>query len=655
MHSTHWAAGALAAVLFAGCGGDKPTVFVDEPKTRGGSSSAGGKGGNSSDGGEDSAGGMGAESGDPLAPQLVITSPQGTQDPNGARVLIGDEVTVTCRAVRSRVDGAGEVNASSVKLALLDAAGKVVEEKVGTVAKAEDEYQGEFSLVTLASGPIRFRCSAEDAAKRAASTQLDTLLDRGPSIELIQPVSMAAHALSQPLDVEFKVTPALLTEEDEQAGVRAVSLDVAGVDIDLAGAEEEPGHYRLQIDLSDPKFTPAPNGPVPLTVKATNERAPEAVTTTLAEQAIIDGAGPTIAIVGPLDKATVGGNVQLRFTVKDAVSGVDSNSVEVALNDVKHPYDPDSDQWSLVDDAYTFEFDSRLVKNSKVQITVNVGARDKVGNAAAAVSELLYLDNFPPDVDLDPLNIRTKSLAGGRCSVSFDPVGVDAENDLGVANVASIFRAVVWDKTNSDPSIPIAHFSKTDPSSVRLYLEAGPIKPLLIDKDKDGICDEVAEVDSTNSIVLNTVEKVQTPWYSSEGAEVAPAAAALRCKEETALGTQPKKLCTSEKSDMWHVIDDNYNQTPVIYGASVTSGAECTGVAWEFTSKVDTDGWVCFAARAADNVGNVGVSRPLRVCVDDPSIPGTPPCANSSTTPPPSCTDGCTPPARWGNVAVETP
>lgn len=654
MQSTYWAAGALAVVLFAACGGeDKPPTYVDDPSGRGGSKNTAGKSG-ASDGGEDAAGGTGTDGGDPLAPKLTITAPQGTSDPNGNGVLTGDKVNVTCRVLESDAEGAGSVNASTVKLAVLDATGDVVEEKPGAVAEAEDEFIAELSLVTIPSGLVSFRCSAEDTAKHASVTQIDALLDHGPAIEFVQPLSMTAHALSKPLDIEFTVTSVPLTEDDEQAEVTAVSLDIAGVDIDLGDAEVEAGHYRLQVNLAEARFTPAPNGPVPLTVRASNQRKPKAVTATVAQEAAIDGAGPTISIQSPLDKAVVGGNVQLKFTITDPISGTDPNTVKVSLNSVDHPYDPSSDQWSLVNGVYTYEFDSRLVKDAKVQITVNIGASDKVGNAATAVSELLYLDNFPPDVDLDPLNIRSKSLSSGRCSVSFDPVGEEAESDLGMANVASIFRAVVWDNTNSVKEIKELHFSNTNLGSVRLFLEGDAAKPLLIDKSEDGVCDEVAQVDSTNSIMLSGIDRQHSPWYSSEGAAVAPAAAALGCPVELNVGTQPKNLCTGEKSDMWQVIEDSYNKTPVIFGASVTAGLECTGVAWEFTGKLEEDGWVCLAARAVDNVGNVGISRPLRVCVDDPAIDGTPPCANSSTTPP-TCTDGCTPPARWGNVAVEIP
>jgi hypothetical protein len=65
------------------------------------------------------------------------------------------------------------------------------------------------------------------------------------------------------------------------------------------------------------------------------------------------------------------------------------------------------------------------------------------------------------------------------------------------------------------------------------------------------------------------------------------------------------------------------------------------------------DGFVCFAARAVDKVGNVGISPPIRVCVDTDLTDNVQPnCAKMSIPDPPSCTDGCTPPARGGGIVV---
>ncbi len=47
--------------------------------------------------------------------------------------------------------------------------------------------------------------------------------------------------------------------------------------------------------------------------------------------------------------------------------------------------------------------------------------------------------------------------------------------------------------------------------------------------------------------------------------------------------------------------------------------------------------------RHKDSVGNVGISAPLRICLDD-GTHGATPCAG---TPPPSCTDSCIAPAHF--------
>ncbi|HYQ14764.1 MAG TPA: Ig-like domain-containing protein, partial [Polyangiaceae bacterium] len=362
-------------------------------------------------------------------------------------------------------------------------------------------------------------------------------------------------------------------------------------------------------------------------------------------------AGPVVAFSSPVDGDVVGGTVRLSFSVTDAISGVDPSSVVVSLNDQQNTYDATSDRWSRSGNNFTFEFDSRQVKNSKVQITVNVGAKDMVGNISPVSAELLYLDNYPPSVDLDPSNVRSVTVSTPvRCSGSFDPVGDDAKNDLGTASIAATFRALIWDNTNTTPEIPQPHFSATNPASVRLYVSDGA-KPLLIDKDHDGTCDDVVEVASTDSIDLDPVTASNTPWYRNDpGASPAPVGCAL----DDVDAKKPDGLCTDKKSPMWQVIQDNYNKIPVIYARGVTSGQECTGVAWEFATKLTKNGWVCFAARATDFVGNVGVSRPLRVCVDNPDFGASPPCAVSSELPP-SCTDSCTAPPRVSKGLVEIP
>lgn len=653
-------AGPLA--LFSACSGK------DHPGTIGGDTTSGGKSGlpghgSSGSSGKSTAGSatseMGAGAGgvgeggagsvDPLAPHVVITSPLELDDPNQKGVLSGDTVTVTCEATDSTDPAASKVNASAVSIAILAADGSVLELKGATPTTNLNEYAVDFTLTKVPTGRIGFSCRAEDVDKRASTDTVRTFVDKGPTITFLKPEPGSAHALSEPLDIEFTVDPTPLSAEDDLANVDKVSLLVVGQPIDLAHASDRPGHYRLQVNLADPKlFMPTPSGPIALAISATNQRQPTAVTANQTLQTSIDGTGPNIVISSPVDKDVVGGKVKLAFTVDDAVSGTDRDTIVVTLNKVDYPFDDSNDSWSCVGAQCSFVFDSRAIKDAAVQITVNIVAKDKVGNLSAGTSELLYLDNYPPSIDLDPSNIRTINLTN-QCSISFDPVGNAAKNDLDHVVRAGIFRAVVWDQTNHDKEVPIAHFSKTDPKSVHLYLEEDAAKPLLIDTDRDGQCDDVAQVDSTNSLQLGAVGRDGQMLFGQDDLQ-APTPSALGC--ETQPGRETPALCPNQTSDMWQVIDDAFNVIPVIYAASPSpSTDECTGVAWEFGPKLTKNGWVCFATRAVDNAGNVGVSRPIRLCVNNPDHGAEPACWNSSVAPP-TCTDGCTPQPRWGNVGV---
>ncbi|HWP08749.1 MAG TPA: hypothetical protein VNN72_23565, partial [Polyangiaceae bacterium] len=61
---------------------------------------------------------------------------------------------------------------------------------------------------------------------------------------------------------------------------------------------------------------------------------------------------------------------------------------------------------------------------------------------------------------------------------------------------------------------------------------------------------------------------------------------------------------------------------------------------------------ICVAGRAEDNTGNVGISRPLRLCFDDGEDPP-PSCLNQDADPPPSCrVDNCKLPPTFPEHAL---
>jgi hypothetical protein len=277
-----------------------------------------------------------------------------------------------------------------------------------------------------------------------------------------------------------------------------------------------------------------------------------------------------------------------------------------------------------------------------------------VGNASSSSTIPIYLDNVKPLVDIDPGNVRTKNKAGG-CSGSFDPVGGDTVSDLkpGLSR-QEFLRALVWDRTNQVPNSPaLLHFAGTDTASVKIYAHKPSDSSFLLVNTKNpgaGVCDEIGDFSQPTS--LTSLTPSGTAWYTGEGA-IAPATGAS-CTIPAA-GTVPQTLCTSNFSKLWSVIGhyEGDLKEPAVYAYSPNvAGQECTGVASDFGASIDDDGFVCFAARATDKAENVGVSPPIRLCVDKNTSDGQLPlCASASLTPP-TCTDGCTAPQRGGGMIV---
>jgi hypothetical protein len=332
---------------------------------------------------------------------------------------------------------------------------------------------------------------------------------------------------------------------------------------------------------------------------------------------------------------------------------VDRNSVTVEINEQLHAFEA-SDVWSEANGNYSFKFDSRNIQGSKVQLTINITANDNVGNLADKATVTPWLDNTPPAVDLDPANVREWKQVGALqvASVSFDPLGPRAVNDEAVIGQIETYRALVWERTNViEENQEVLHHAGTKNDSVYLYLQTDPSKPLLVDSDEDdaNLCDELDITDLT-ALQLEGVLPIGTAWYDDSDPTAAPDPTGLYTLANA--DNPPLTLCEQNKSDLQRVIKHDWLATsPAVFAKPELVGLECTGQQWEITSFVDEDGWICMAARAEDLVGNVGISRPLRLCYDSPDIAGSPACATMSTTPP-TCTDGCTPPLRWGPAFV---
>ncbi len=595
------------------------------------------------DGGEVSSGG----------PNVEIIEPTSASDANEDTVLTEAPVKVRCRVSAGLQPDATEVDVSSVMIALM-AGDEVIEEKLPTDVQ-NDVFEVSFSHSELSSGPLAFRCTANDTSEppRTSTDRVETFFDFGPEIEVISPLSDTSYPLAGTVEVEFRVVPQPLSAQDTESDVAAVRLTVAGVDVEAEEVASEDGLYRVFVDFSDGEVFPdTPVGSTPIVIAATNSRTPEAATRIVNYRIIIDGQGPIIEINEPEDGSIEGGEVILKFTISDEHSGVDNDTVVVELNDEPHPYDP-LGQWHVEEDAFTFRFDTRNVQGSIVQITINIDADDAVGNSALSASMVIFLDNQPPLVDLDPPMVREEKESGEDiyCSWAFDPVGEAVNNYDTIPNMA-LFRSVVWDITNSVPGQRIYHFSTVDRDKVHLYVQDDTDTALLIDTDGDSFCDDL-DVSGLPDLKMDAIAPTGEPfWGGPDGDNFSSPPVVTHCDYED--GAEPDNLCTEEVSDMTRVIAHWLagGTEPAIYGVNITSDLSCTGAGWEIGAFIE-EGPACLAVRAYDHAGNIGISRPLVVCLDDPYT-ATDECDVDLTEI--DCSDGCTPPVSIAETGIfDTP
>ncbi|HVY31598.1 MAG TPA: hypothetical protein VHB79_33915 [Polyangiaceae bacterium] len=638
-------------------------------------SSAGGKGsgvGGKSSGGKSSGGsttqsdaGVGGEP-EPAVngPVVKITSPSAAETPDDG-VLTTPTVKVLCSVTASSAAGASEVDLTTIKIAIEDADGKVLETKDAGATTVDNEYTAEFVLATVQSGAVTFTCSAKDKQALLGQDKLATFVDHGPTITPTSPQPDGAYPLKGGLSVDFTVKPTLLAKDDAGAAVDTVEFTLDGKKQDVK--EVSPGQYQTTLQLDDlDAFPVTPTGAISIT--ATNVRKPKPVTATEAYNIVIDGAGPVIMITDPIPQEVVGGKQTLTFTVKDDGSGVDEKSVNVSLWEGQEPpiyFDPDNG-WSHVGSEYKYTFDTKVIEpHKKVQTTINVRASDAVGNSTPiGQSVQIYLDNVPPQIDLDPRNIRILGNSG-KCSGSFDPVGSKAVNDLdgvmgdALLNPIGYFRTFVLEQTNSEPGQDLFYYSGTKPGTVRLYIQADPenaATKLLINKNplEDNTCDDIGGLDDVKKPPFSGMNPINANgssggWYSQDDGGIDP----VVVKQCTLSNEAPApNLCPAHSSDLWY---DSYAtdiKEPRVYvvGTPKTDDASCAGIQLSFLSLQQPDGWVCAAARVEDNAGNIGISPPIRLCVTRDT--NNPPACRIMSTTPPSCTDGCTPPARGGNIIV---
>jgi hypothetical protein len=609
-------------------------------------------------GGTDGGGAGNTDAGkDPFAPIVKIISPDAVSDPNTGTVIIndgvkivGNQIPVTCTVDRGNGDAG--FGAATVQLEMFDATHKSVGMFPGMgTTPPTDVYSASFSFTNVDNGPISFQCSVMYGAGKVAKATLSTFVDHGPKITLAPFATKAIPPHNLPLDFTVAADP--LSPGDMKADVdpKSIAIEVLGHPIEVTTDDlvmGVAGHYALTVHLDDTKtFQTPPSGSVPIVIRATNGRGATQVNQS---NIVVDGDGPQITILSPKDDDIIPGQQQLSFTVTDAGSGVDPATVSVTTRGVTSAFDSMNPLWTQQGTMYTFLLDNSSIK-ALDQIIVNIAASDLAQNTTHQDSLTLYIDTSPPVVDLDPPLIQEASNASpSLCSNPFDVVGDHSVNDSTPTKTTFIgstgyftTRVLAWDEANGLPNAPLRRYRGVAQDSVVLYVQADTGAGLLKDTTKDGICDEI---DTSVTLPVVKMKPMQPAGNASHEKTAVEIDGVCTSGTDTTLADA---LC-GKTSDLTRVIEHERRGgivEPVIYGTVDSLAAECDENQVSPYALSIPNGWVCLAARAEDGTGNVGISPPLRFCLNDPRNGKAPPCAVSSTALPSCVVDGCTPPKHF--------
>lgn len=670
--------------------GGKSSTDVGGTGTAGG---AGSLGGGSIVGGSSTTGGVTAQNGGAstagatadLAPVIQITSPpKELLSPEEDGVIVDSTFDARCVVQQAASVGAYPISATSVKIELLDPTGNIIANQPTVPTQptgTPNEYGARFTLTkeTVQAGRIAFRCTASDQASPAhvSEATVRTYVDFGPDITFVLPrEDNSAYPVNAVVPFEFTVVAHPLDTVDAKSAVKDVSFRVHTTTINATLNSQ--GHYVAQVDFTDPKlFAPGLPGDIASAVTATNVRTPKVATSMKPIHIVLDGTAPDVNFVdpSPKDLEVIGGTRQLCFTATDNAggAGVNESTLTVKLDSTVYKYgEPVATSWThAAGGAYCFQFNSTDFPNSQSQVTVAVSATDLAGNISKMETRLLYLDNVPPFVSLDPPMIRVVVRADAtttHCSIPFDPLGPLAADTASIQSASGLvrFRAFVWERTNRVEGQDILYHSGIDQSNVHLYMRAIPDvskpTPVAVDRIPDslGICDSVAEdLKSGSTIAQTQLDALTTsnqgsPDYTGPDFTTAPDVSGYGC---VPYGASPEPLCGQKSSDLTFITYMNFasqkNSLQAVYAVHAQSdpaSLTCTGSQWNISGAgAIPDGWVCVIAEAVDLVGNIGISAPMPICLDHTNggtNGGTPPACALSSVAPPDCAAGCKPPSR---------
>lgn len=571
---------------------------------------------------------------DENGPQVTILAPASGETLNGTNYLIRATVTA----------GADAVAYDSIT-AWLDS----TEYAMTADSETPNGFKITVDISGLQEGQHLVRVTARDVSNRLGYADVYFNYDKGPIITVYSPsVNGRYHG---GMNVSFRVR-----DDDgvQASSVQAVlasqnlALTQGNVSTETANGNPVWIDFSTTVLFNDPMFSPPLDGVQRITVSAENSLGNSADKSV---DFVVDNTGPVIQVTSHTEGQIIGSITHISATITDE-AGVLASSVTAVIgnNDVQYTLPLRA---AANSDVYEGSFDTTVLPSTFVWPALQVFATDLLGNESSVAFQLA-LDNQPPLASLDPPeNMRMAKKNSSKqleCSLEFDPVGWNSANDG--TQVAQVFwlRARVEDRGNGAYGAMWSPLALVNQSAVELYILDDTSQALVVDRNGDGICNDInpnllptvtLSGDPRETLKLNMValKPAGTADYRPDMITPTPPPP---CQAWGVATDPPDFLCPVVEDDLnvliWYTFD---KAEPAIYGLppfNASSPLYCSGIQFDARANNIAEGWACIAVKAIDNVGNVGVSAPLRVCIDYNPYDGiTPPdCMNLSN--PPNCT-----------------
>jgi hypothetical protein len=577
----------------------------------------------------------------PDGPDITIESPQPMTVLSGNQaqvvVIVTDPDGVNVSSVRAVIPGGASFNLS----------------RSGTV---DDQYSGNIDLSELPTTDSMYLfVEAADLLGTWNSADVQVRRDTGPIVVFTSPEDGERYAGS--VNVSFQVAdPNGVLESSVRAEVSSVPLTLTKQSEDTDnGTTPTWINFIGEIVFDDPMFVPPLQSTHQIIVTAENIENHISAESTVTF--VVDDEGPVITVNTPLPGEIVGGIINIEAEVVDE-AGVLNTSVVAVLGGNANEYIV---PLVSVGGVFTGTFDTTQFPSNYIFPPLSIRAADMLNNESS-VGFVLALDNTAPVLSLDPppnMRLGLKEAGVVTCSLPFDPVGAANPNDGTTVPQIHFMRARIEDRGNYAVGLLQVPLSLVNYATPRVYWLPSTSQALVVDTDGDGYCDEINPelIPSTNPQGSDEILALNLESIEPSGAADFMYSGNLPtgCDEPGEETEPPVELCIATQNEqmsvaIFYTVDPT---EPAIWSLPLIdsdSALFCTGHQFDNYGSNIPEGWVCVAARAVDNAGNIGISKPIRICVDY-TLDGNPAtCGNPADMP--DCTGTIDPQTQLVDPAV---